>query len=111
VHHKARRLLADQILEFNIKFRDTPHNLPDLHPYEHLHKDQKRIIKEYRKSVRSAAAAVQLEAEMQMIKIWCDNTEFNFEVRKRMHLSYFKGLAKRSRDSTPKYGNRYKDSL
>jgi hypothetical protein len=58
VHHKARRLLADQIHEFDIKFIDTPANSPDLQPIEHLHKDQKRLISDTRFKTTSAAAAV-----------------------------------------------------
>ena len=66
VHHKARRLLADQIHEFNIKFIDTPANSPDLQPIEHLHKDQKKLLLDTQIKTISAAAAVQLEAEWEM---------------------------------------------
>jgi hypothetical protein len=39
VYYKVRQLLADQILEFNIKFINTPANSPDLYPIKYLHKD------------------------------------------------------------------------
>ncbi len=76
VHHKARRLLADQIHEHDIKFIDTPANSPDLQPIKHLHKDQKRLISDTRFKTRSAAAAVQLQAEREMKGIWQHNKEF-----------------------------------
>lgn len=110
-HGKARRLLTDQILEFDIKFATTPTHSADLHPYEHLHKDQKRLIAPYRKKISSSAAAVVLDAEMQMADIWRNNKEFEDCVKFRMDIRYFKALAERSRTSTPAYGNHYKDSL
>jgi hypothetical protein len=111
VHHKARRLLTDQIYEFNIKFLDTPANSPDLHPIESLHKDQKREIADFRFKVISTTAAVQARAENEMIRIWQRSPIFDAEVQKKFAISYFKGLAQRSKDSEPAYGNRYKDSI
>lgn len=111
VHHKARRLMADLIHEFDIKFIDTPANSPDLQPIEHLHKDQKDLLFDFRRHVTSAAGAVQLEAENRMKGIWQHNRDFDDQVKWRMSIDYFKGLADRAKNSTPKYGNRYKDSL
>lgn len=111
VHHKARRLVADQIHEFDIKFLDTPANSPDLQPIEHLHKDQKKLLEPLRLHTISKAAAVQHNAEAQMKSVWQDNLEFDRKVQDRMSIGYFKGLASRSKASEPAYGNRYKDSL
>jgi hypothetical protein len=111
VHHKARRLLADQIQEFDIKFVDTPANSPDLHPIEHLHKDQKKELERLRMCTTSAAAAVRLYAEREMIRVWRDSATFEAKVQERFSIRYFKGLAQRSKDATPSYSNRYKDSL
>jgi hypothetical protein len=46
-----------------------------------------------------------------MKAIWQDNKDFTNKVRWRMSIRYFQGLAKRSKESDPLYGNRYKDSL
>ena len=48
IYYKARSLLAPLIAEKNIMFLDTPTNSPDLHPIEHLYKDQKNILEDYR---------------------------------------------------------------
>lgn len=103
--------MEDQILEFGIRFARTPTHSADLYPYEHLHKDQKRIIALYWKKISSAAAPVIFEAEIKMADIWRDNKKFEDCVCSPMDIRCFKGLAERSRDSTPKYGNKYKDSL
>lgn len=68
-YSKARRLLQDQIDELSINFAIILIYSADLHPYEHLYKDQKRLINPYRKIVRSAAALVVKDAEMQMAAI------------------------------------------
>ena len=38
-------MLAPVIKELDIKFLDHLANLPDLHPIEHLYKDEKRLSK------------------------------------------------------------------
>jgi hypothetical protein len=111
VHHKARRLLADQIHELDIKFLDTPANSPDLQPIEHLHKDQKHELASARFNTTSAAAAVQAQREKEMIAVWQRSETFEKKVKERMAIDYWKGLATRSMQADPPYSNRYKDSL
>jgi hypothetical protein len=111
VHHKARRLLADQIFYQEIKFLDTPANSPDLQPIEHLHKDQKKELERLRFGTTSAATAVQLHVEQEMKAIWQRSETFNQKVEERMAISYWKGLATRAMEADPPYSNRYKDSL
>jgi hypothetical protein len=66
VHHKARRLLADQIHEHNIRFLDTAANSPDLQPLETLHKYQKKELDKLRINTASAVAAVQTAVEKEI---------------------------------------------
>lgn len=101
VHHKARRLLADQIHEHNIRFLDTAANSPDLQPIESLHKDQKKELDKLRINTASAAAAVQAAVEKEMKAVWQESTTFNTKVEERMAISYFKGLARRSSQADP----------
>jgi transposase len=77
VHHKARRLLADQIHEHNIRFLDTPANSPDLQPIESLHKDQKKELDKLRINTANAAAAVQAAVEKEMKAVWQESTTFS----------------------------------
>lgn len=62
-------------------------------------------------SVTSAAQAVQATAEREMLRVWQYCPDFNKKVEERFQISYWKGLAQRSKDSVPAYGNRYKDSI
>jgi hypothetical protein len=61
-------------------------------------------------STTSAAAAVRLYAERGMIRVWRDSATFETKVKERYSIRYFKGLAQRSKDATPSYSNRDKDS-
>lgn len=111
VHHKARRIMAPLIAEKNIQFLTTPANSPDLNPIEHLHRDQKAILQEFRMTVISSAKVVQEAAEIEMLHVWQDDEDFARKVAKRASLDYIQGLCKRAKESEPPYGNRYKDSL
>lgn len=111
VHHKARRLLAPQIALRGIKFLDIPTYSPDLHPIESLHKDQKKELEDFRFMTTSAAQVVQHKAEAEMERVWCDSSHFDELVKIKASLSYYQGLARRSKHSDPPYGNRYKDSI
>jgi len=51
------------LYEKNVLFLNTPANSPDLHPIEHLHKDEKRLSKEYRMAINGTRTAIQLEAK------------------------------------------------
>jgi hypothetical protein len=94
-----------------IKFLDTPANSPDLNPIEHLHHDQKAILKEFRMTVISSAQVVQEAAEIEMLHTWQEDHDFAKHVARRAKLSYIQGLCKRSMESEPAYGNRYNDSM
>jgi transposase len=111
VHHKARRILRPYINEHNIEFLDTPANSPDLNPIEHLHKDQKRLLSEYRLSITSAAKDIQHQAEERMKRIWVEDDEFDAYVRRRCRMGYLKGLCNKAKHCKPRYSNRYRDSL
>ena len=111
LHIKARRLLAPQIEEEGIEFLDWPVYSSDLHPIEHLHKDQKKELENFRFNTTSAAAAVQVEAESEMERVWCRSASFNEKVREKMSIGFYKLLAGRSKAATPAYSNRYKDSI
>lgn len=70
LHRKARTLVGDLITRFVIDFLDTPANLPDLNPIEHLHKDEKAELKKFCESVRSVAGVIKDEAEFECNRIW-----------------------------------------
>ncbi|KAF2670227.1 alpha/beta-hydrolase [Microthyrium microscopicum] len=109
LHHKARRLLQDQIDLLGIEFRPTPANSLDLYPIETLWNDLGDIIKNYRLGIRSAAKSVQDAAEEEMRAIWQDNEHFNQKAYYRMQTKYFQTLATRSRDADIPYSNHYPD--
>jgi hypothetical protein len=54
---------------------------------------------------------VQLAVEKEMVAVQQHSATFEAKVEERISISYFKGLAKRARDSDPLYSNRFKDSL
>ena len=95
VHRRARKLLAPYIEAKGVKFLDHPKNSPDLHPIEQLHKDQKRLLADFRFKIQSAARDIQDAAEREMEHVWCDCDEFNEKVREKAHLRYYKALATR----------------
>lgn len=111
VHLKARRLMADQIAHFGIKFQPIPVNSPDLYPIEKLHKDQKIEIDTYRQGITSAAASVQADAEREMRRIWQQSPTFAAIVKQKFAITYWQGLARRCSEADPKWSNRYKDSI
>ena len=51
LYHKARRLIAPLLTEKNVLFLDHLPKSPDLHPIEHLYKDEKRLSIEYRLTI------------------------------------------------------------
>lgn len=111
LHHKARRLIDDQIQHFQIEFRTAPTNSPDLYPYEQLHKVQKNILDDYRQSITSAAASVQIEAAAEMRRVWQRDPDFARETRHRMAITYWQGIANRAEGAVPKWSNRFKDTI
>ena len=111
LHHKARRLLAPRIKAENIQFLDHPANSPDLHPIEHLHKTQKRLIRDFRMKISSASKNMKKKAENEMRRIWMDDPEFTAECAVKASISYYKKLAKASKEAIPPYSNRYNDSI
>lgn len=111
VHHKARRILAPLIAQKDILFLDTPVNSPDLNPIEHLHKDEKSILQDFRTAVTGAGRVVQETAEINMEAAWVEDKTFAAKVAKRCNLSYLQALCRLSKAADPPYSNRYKDSL
>lgn len=111
LHHKARRLMDPLIRRLQIMFLDMPANSPDLHPIEHLHKDEKQELEDYRSITRSQSKASRAEVDREIEWVWCQSTNFNDKMAQKADISYYKGLASRSKASTPAYSNRYKDSL
>jgi len=63
LYYKARRLLTPIIYELDIRFLSYLPKSPDLHPIEHLYKDEKMLSKDYRLSISSSVKAVRLEAK------------------------------------------------
>ena len=111
LHHKARRLLASRIKADNIKFLDHPANSPDLHPIEHLHKTQKRLMKDFRIKLRGASKDMQKLAENEMERVWVCNSEFDADCKRKASITYYKALAQASKEANPPYSNRFKDSI
>jgi hypothetical protein len=111
VYHKARRLLAHTIQQQNIQFLDTPAWSPDLQPIEHLHKDEKQLLTDFRLSVVGADRVIQETVEDEMRHIWINDTRFDDLVRKRCAVAYVQALCYRSKHADPAYSNRYKDSI
>jgi hypothetical protein len=111
LHHKARRLMAPLINQLAIQFIDLPARSSDLHPIEHLFKDYKKLLADYRFAVRSAAKAVQQQAEQEMEAVWCDSHEFDELVVYKASLEAYQALAQRAKHAEPRYSNYYNDSI
>ena len=111
LHHKARQLLAPCIKTEDIQFLDYPANSPDLHPIEHLHKTQKRLMKDFRMKISGASKDMKKKAENKMRRIWVDNPEFTTKCTIKASISYYKKLAKTSKEAIPPYSNRYNNSI
>ena len=111
LHHKARRLLAPRIKTDNIRFLDHPTNSPDLHPIEHLHKTQKRLMREFRLKLRGSSKDMQKLAENEMKRVWVHDIEFDAECRRKASITYYKALAKASKEANPPFSNRFNDSI
>jgi uncharacterized Zn finger protein len=65
-------------------------NSPDLQPIESLHKDQKKELLKTRLNTTSAAGAVQLALEKEMVAVWQHSATFEAKVEERMSISYSK---------------------
>jgi transposase len=111
LHHKARRLIAPEIKRQGIQFLDLPANSSDLHPIEQLHKDQKKLLEDYRFSIQSAAKEIQQDAKAETRRIWCQDFGFTCLVAEKADLKAYQTLAYRSKHAEPPYSNRYNDSI
>ena len=111
LHHKACRLLASRIKADNIEFLTHPTNSPDLHPIEHLHRTQKRLMRDFRMKLRGASKDMKKKAEDEMRRVWVDDSEFTAECAVKASISYFKKFAKASKEADPPYSNRYNDHM
>jgi hypothetical protein len=86
-------------------------NSPDLHPIEHLHKDQKNELEPIRFATQCAGRESVSFASSEMERVWCHSETFQQCVTTKADIRYWKGLAYRAKHSDPPYGNRFKDSL
>ena len=111
LHHKARRLLAPRIKADNIRFLIHPANSPDLHPIEHLHKTQKRLMRDFRTRISGSSKDIQQSAESEMRRVWVEDSDFTADCAVKASISYYKKLAIASKQADPAYSNRYNDNI
>ena len=111
LHHKARRLLASRIKADNIRFLAHPANSPDLHPIEHLHRTQKRLMADFCMKTRGSSKEIQNLAENEMRRVWVMDTEFSANCERKASLSYYRALARASKEADPPYSNGFNDHI
>jgi len=77
-HHKARRLLAPEILEleeqYGVTFGPHPPNSPELALIETLHGFEHRALEEFRFNVDNQQSTTKEEADRRMKEWWQSDT-------------------------------------
>lgn len=99
-HHKARRLLAPEILkleeQYGVIFGPHPPNSPELALIETLHGFEHRALQDFRFNVDNARASTKREADRKMKEWWQGDTNDNLIARKSS-IKRLKVLADRCR--------------
>jgi hypothetical protein len=110
-HHKARRLLAPEILEleeqYGITFGPHPPNSSDLALIETLHGYEHRALEEHRFNVDNTRQATKDEADTMMKKWWQGDNNNNL-IAEKSSTKRLKVLSDRCRAAN--FGNSFKDN-
>ena len=68
-------------------------------------------MRDFRMKLRGASKDMKKKAEDEMRRVWVDDSEFTAECAVKASISYFKKLAKASKEADPPYSNRYNDHM
>jgi hypothetical protein len=97
VHLKARKLVAPLINRLSIEFASHPANSPDLNPIETLHREQDKLIYQFRLNTYSAAAVVKQQCDQKLKEVW-QSREFDQFVMRYCSHNAFKSLLNRVKE-------------